>query len=403
MMISKIRGSVFLLAICSLFYACKSMDNKRTIASIEEIDFSGVQPTPEQGESWGPADEEISKKIVEETKNTILQNKRPGDVFKRDAHPKQHGCVNAKLHIDPQNLPPGLQVGLFGKQSRDFDAWVRFSNASPDHHKADAENDVRGMSVKLVNFTDKTFLVSQGLEDNHGTLDLILINKDNFFLNTSKEYLDFFKALHSGGLKFAAYMVTHPGVAKRLAIGNAKTANPLQANYNSMVPYKLGPTSMKFSFASCTPEEKWAKIPRKPSPDFLKNALISSVEDEENCFDFKVQINPNKAFDIEKPAKSWSTKISPWITVGRLTIPRQTGVGSEKQINFCENLNFNPWRTVVENRPMGAVNRIRLSVYKHISAFRHSHNQIPELEPMSTNIGEICSGKTAPLCLKQGN
>jgi len=41
-------------------------------------------------------------------------------------------------------------------------------------------------------------------------------------------------------------------------------------------------------------------------------------------------------------------------------------------VKFCENLSFDPWHTLPEQRPLGAINRIRLQVHSGISAKRHA-------------------------------
>ena len=46
-------------------------------------------------------------------------------------------------------------------------------------------------------------------------------------------------------------------------------------------------------------------------------------------------------------------------------------------MQFCENLSFNPWRTLPEHRPLGSINRARLQVYPAISRFRHRKNNAP--------------------------
>ena len=63
---------------------------------------------------------------------THLQDKRAhvqvGQIF-RGVHPKAHGCVAATFEVNG-DLDPKYQIGLFGLKKKEFDALIRFSNAS---------------------------------------------------------------------------------------------------------------------------------------------------------------------------------------------------------------------------------------------------------------------------------
>ena len=48
---------------------------------------------------------------------------------------------------------------------------------------------------------------------------------------------------------------------------------------------------------------------------------------------------------------------------------------------FCENLSFTPWHSLPQHRPLGAVNRVRRTVYESVSKKRHALNQTPRKEP----------------------
>ena len=92
---------------------------------------------------------------------------------------------------------------------------------------------------------------------------------------------------------------------------------------------------------------------------------------DEICFDLMLQdqINAcqNKIEDAETP---W---VQEWIRVGRLTIPRQTFL-SAKQLEFCENLSFNPWHALEAHRPIGAINAMRKYAYLTAADSRRRSN-----------------------------
>lgn len=49
--------------------------------------------------------------------------------------------------------------------------------------------------------------------------------------------------------------------------------------------------------------------------------------------------------------------------------------------DFCENLSFNPWRTLETHRPLGRINRARKTTYLMSSTFRHNSNRVEIAEP----------------------
>lgn len=68
------------------------------------------------------------------------------EMLLRDAHPKAHGCVRAEFHVF-KNIPAQLAKGIF-IPDKNYEAWIRFSNASNDASRADIEKDARGMAIK---------------------------------------------------------------------------------------------------------------------------------------------------------------------------------------------------------------------------------------------------------------
>ena len=82
-----------------------------------------------------------AQQIDETTSLTVkLLDKRypPPKKILRGVHPKSHGCVKATFTINP-DIAPEFRVGLFTEPGKQFDAFIRFSNAanlvSPDIDK----------------------------------------------------------------------------------------------------------------------------------------------------------------------------------------------------------------------------------------------------------------------------
>jgi hypothetical protein len=83
---------------------------------------------------------------------------------------------------------------------------------------------------------------------------------------------------------------------------------------------------------------------------------------------------------VEDPSVEWDERVSPFVKVATLNIPQQV-FDSEAQMNYCENLSFDPWHSLPEHQPIGGVNRIRKVVYERISTLRHTANGVPRREP----------------------
>lgn len=350
-------------------------------------EMNSAQPKVELGESWNLEDQHHSNQILTIIEDSLDKSTNGGNLMKRDAHPKHHGCVQAHVTIDTSALPKDQQVGVFSKSAPEkYDAWIRFSNGNPNADKADSDGDVRGMAMKLMNVP--------GSES--GSQDFLMMNSKSFFIKDSKEYADFMKATE-GNVSLLWFLATHSRTRQVIHKAQGmKVGNPLHIDYFSATPYKLGNKIMKYSARTCTPLASRDTVPKKPGHDFLKDRLAATLESSEACFDFYVQVSSNSAkTPLENPTVEWDETVAPFIKVARITIPKQTGVASPEQRRFCENLSFDPWHTLSEQRPLGAINRVRLQVYSAISKKRHEYNKMPQLEPQTL---EACSGKTEVLC-----
>ena len=183
-----------------------------------------------------PEEPEIIKAMVEEMEqqvDALYQDKK----MLRQVHTKMHGCVKASFKIEP-NLPGNLRVGVF-KESKEFNAWVRFSNAST-RPKADGKKDIRGAAIKLMGVSGEKILED---EKHEMTQDFLLMSSETFF---SRNLIEFRQCLKSATAKsklsLLVYFINprHWGVLKRLLKSNISCNNPLELNYWSTQPYRFG-------------------------------------------------------------------------------------------------------------------------------------------------------------------
>ena len=349
---------------------------------------SQIEPPLEQGEIWGPEQDQLADLILTQTKAVIDQNHVPGQPAHRDAHPKAHGCVKAVWNFLDSALLPEQKVGLFA-QTAPIQAWVRFSNGAADGFNApDSNPDLRGMAIKLMT--------------QNGSQDFVMINSPRFFSKDAADYYQLFSAIGKGGVSLLWYLARNLTTAEILNQARAKIENVLTTNYFSPVPFKLGNQSMRFKVVPCADNESLFTAVDATQTNFLRESLLLSLSKGQACYDFYIQPNndPEKN-PIEDPTLVWDEKVSPFIKVARLDILQQSDFTTQPRMNFCENLSFNPWHGHESDnlRPMGQINRVRKLVYDEISKYRHNANHAVEMEPTDFS---ACEGSAAALCNLQG-
>jgi len=104
------------------------------------------------------ADDEAEKFERFATILADLQKKRGGKM--RALHAKQHAGLHASLDVLP-DLAEHLRVGPF-KESKTYDAYVRFSNGA-SVKAGDDKPDVRAIAIKILGVPGKKLI--PGMED----------------------------------------------------------------------------------------------------------------------------------------------------------------------------------------------------------------------------------------------
>lgn len=352
-----------------------------------------------------------AEQIAETTELTVkLLDKRypPPKQILRGVHPKSHGCVKATFTINP-DIPSDLQVGLFAEPGKQFDAFIRFSNAAalvgPDTTEIDPvtkkeveEHGSRGMAIKVLDVGGEVLIDDNGAHNQ----DFLMINQPVFAFANTEDYLRLDRVLDrdndvAAGF-FAPLQLQNPKITEEqrrgiLAYMEAEdiseediqriarsfniikndiqvtdVGNPLGINYFSAAPFLFGPDRvMKFSAqpsAQVPPE----KSPPKPRPDnYLRDALTETMNGNEDLqFDFMLQVrSEGDDLGIENASSLWDEAEHKFISVAKITIPApQPEVDSEENKAHCEKLAFTPWHSLVEHQPVGSINRLRKSVYQ---------------------------------------
>lgn len=326
----------------------------------------------------------------------------------RDAHPKEHGCVRAEFHAY-QNLDPSLAKGVFAN-GQAYDALIRFSNSSGNPKGNDHDNDARGMAIKLTESFDRK---NAGRADELRTInqDFIMINHPVFILDDPSDYLSLVQAQNS--LSTLGKVFTIPFALGFRGMWNAyhtinqdQVMNPLQTQYYSMVPYRLGNhedqerRAIKFSVRpfslpndskdsleiarSC--DSVQSDSPLQADENFLRTALFETLDQGNACMEFLIQEGVGNT-SVENSQVVWNSSMTP---VALIKIPQilfdEVDPNGDKVIHrSCEDESFDPWNAIEEHRPLGVVNRLRKVIYPIVSDYRHCLNDQER---------EGCPGKT---------
>jgi hypothetical protein len=343
-------------------------------------------PAPgRQGEYTPPDEDAMTARIVASAVALIENAQKPGDVTHRDVHAKTHGCLKAKFTVG--DVDPALRVGIFG-EPKEYKAWIRFSSGDT-HQQPDGTWDARGFAMKVMGVPGTKLLET---EPNEETQDFVMINSRVFFVPTIAEYAEFM-AYMGDGRRYAYFFGGGSLLPWRwklrqfwLAMKTLKPAptNLLTTEYGSLSAYALGtgtpaPRYVKYGVRPC-PELKVPRTPRD-GDNFLREGLKTALTAGDGCFDFMVQPQvAGRNMPVEDATVEWREKLSPFVKVARIAIPRQA-FDTPEQNTFCEDLSFTPWHALPEHRPAGAANRIRKALYQEISRYRHAKNSKPRVEP----------------------
>lgn len=333
--------------------------------------WAGAELPNADGELIAPAEADAIAVVVHAIQNSVkAEFDKTGHAF-RDAHRKAHGCVAASFTV-LDGLPPSVAQGLFAKPQR-YGAVIRYSNGS-GQSQDDHANDARGMALKVLGVPGRKILED---EANAHTQDFVMTNHPVFFIRNAPDYAQFQQALDAGGLRKAGWFVGHlfHETSIALAFTGHKVTNPLDAQYWSTTPSKLGTEQMKFSAKPCA---GGSVVSPSDTANLLSENMQAQLATQSACFDFMVQTRtvPNQ-MPIEDPTVQWQEASSPFIPVAKIQIEPQTVDNTQA----CETRSFTPWHSLPEHRPLGGISRVRQAVYLAISTLRHQLNAQARIEP----------------------
>ena len=162
--------------------------------------------------------------------------------------------------------------------------------------------------------------------------------------------------------------------ATLLSLGGHSMTHPLGETYYSQTPFRYGDYIAKFSLAptaAALTRLTDAALNVKGKPDGIRQAMIEFFSGQGGAWDFKVQLctDLNK-MPIEDSTVPWPEKLSPYLTVAKISVPKQTAWSDERSAKIDDNMAFSPWHCLAAHQPLGSINRVRKAAYQASSELR---------------------------------
>ena len=324
-------------------------------------------------------EERYTREIIDEIAKFMRENWLPGGV-QRFGNTKTYGVVRAQLKILP-DLPAHLRHGIFARP-KTFKAWVRFAGPGPYAPPDLQDYGQCSIGIKVMGVPGPKLM-----DDETATQDLILVSPASFVTPNVRENAKLQR--HVRAQRSAIYFVnpfdTHLLASAMQFMYSRVHSSPLETPYYSNVPFRLGEgQAVQYHLRPCSSQR--TKIPARPSPNYLREAMVNTLGQEDWVFEFMVQ-RQTDAFrmPIEDATVKWPERLSPYVAVAELRIPRQV-FDYDDQLAFADNLSFNPWHSLEAHRPLGNQNRARRQMYWELSRLRQAMNQEPHVEPTGDEI-----------------
>ncbi|GAC1587784.1 MAG: catalase family protein [Candidatus Velthaea sp.] len=339
----------------------------------------GLQIAEERPE---PGEEAYLDSMIASIRTFMHAFWKPGG-FERGGNTKTHGMVRAEFSVRA-DLRPQFKHGLFA-EPKTYRAWVRFSGPGPDWPKDIDDVGFVSMSIKVMGVPGPKLL-----DDEQFTQDFTGVCTPTFVTPDTRANEQLQRRIVSGTTLFYFFNFRTPHVLDGFmqSLWNKTQNNPLQARYYSTVPYLLGEgRAMQYSMRpKSSKQDRVPNVPFRPSDNYLRDAMVRTLDSADVEFDFLVQLqtDPHR-MPIENAAVKWPERLSPFVPVATVRIPKQK-FDSPEQIRFANYLSYNPWHCIPEHRPLGNQSRARYRMYKTASELRHKMNDAPHMEPTGDEV-----------------
>ncbi len=330
-----------------------------------------------------PGEEASLDSIIESFATYMRQNYRPGE-YQRGGNTKTHGIVRGEF-IVRDDVPEHMRHGVFAAP-RTYPAWVRFSGPGPDMPKDIEDVGFVSCAIKLMDVPGDKILD----EEKH-TQDFISVCTPTFVTPDINANAQLQVHTLRGTPAFYFFTTGFSHFLDFLMQGwwNETQTSPLEARYWSCVPYLLG-DAQAMMYSVRPKSNKRSRIPHlpfgRPSDNYLREAMIKTLAESDVEFDFMVQVQTDPhLMPIEDAGVRWPERLSPFVPVATLRIPRQI-FDSPAQFAFAHNLSFTPWHCLPAHRPLGNQSRARKRMYYELRNLRQRMNGTPHIEPTGNEV-----------------
>jgi hypothetical protein len=341
----------------------------------------GLRLAEEQGL---PGEKRHVDSIIADMAAYLRDHHTPG-TYERAGNAKTHGVVRGQFIVG-SDLPTEFCQGVFS-QPRTFPAWVRFGGPGPATPPDIDDVGVLSIGVKLMGVPGAKLL-----EDEKHTQDFTGISTPIFTTPNVKENAKL-QAWSRKGLPLFYFINpfdSHLLDGIMSGLWARTQTSPLETQYWSCVAYLLGEgKAMRYMLRPKSGERsRVPRLPGRPPDNYLREAMAATLAQHDVEFDFLAQLQTDAhRMPIENASVRWPEKLSPFVPVATLRIPKQR-FDSPAQLAFAHHLSYNPWHSIAEHRPLGNQNRSRFRIYQELSRLRQTMNKTPHREPTGDEIFE---------------
>jgi hypothetical protein len=322
-----------------------------------------------------PNEDQITRDIIEVFRENLMRRYITRRA-ERGANAKTYGVVRAEFRVLP-GLPEHLAKGIF-REPKTYRAWIRCADTGSVITPDPEHVGVVGMGIKVMGVAGPKLL-----EDEINTQDFTLIGVRTF---TASDTVGMTK-LQTQILKYrpAAYFFNplYPGRFLDFimqALDSRLLGSPLESQLYSCTPYLHG-DGQAVHYSVKPLSSRQSPIAVFASDNYLREALIRTLSEEDVEFDFMVQIQKDAHRQpIEDASIEWKESETPFIPVARIFIPKQK-MDSQAQLAFADVISVNPWHCLPEHRPLGSINRNRKAMYYEMAKLRQQMNGVTHYEP----------------------
>ncbi|MFI5171969.1 MAG: catalase [Chitinophagales bacterium] len=316
--------------------------------------------------------DEIAKQIREVVRHYKEEN---NNIAQRANHAQVlTGFINAKFKISDQ-LAEDLKVG-FLIPGKEYNAIIRFSNASGELTNDDSKPDLRGVALRIeTGNTHHDFLMTNAelhhAKDAREAMITIRAGVEKDIIAGKIPDTFPLEDQIAGLVGALPFLIKHLGFKTGLHIAktlkqqmNLKVESLSTETFWSRSPIAIGnirsgnPVAVKFRLRPAIKKREQEEIKEGESN------LAKKLEEELNSNDIRYYFEIQRFIDpeitpIEDATRSWGDDSS-FETIAELIIPQK----SKNEKELADGLLFNPWNVdELFFKPLGSMNRSRRKIY----------------------------------------